>query len=194
MEKDIDLLKRIANADELAFKHFYDKYVNKVYQFIFNFVRDKAEAEDITQIVFIKIWSKKSTIDSINSLDGFVFTIAHRSVIDYFRSSETNFKKKISNVYDSELLLSSYSVDNVVGENHIETIYKKALSMLPPKRREIFILSRHYDLTNKQIALKLSISIKTVENQMTSALNSLKSFFFNSDLSIIIFLSTIIFL
>ena len=94
MEKDIDLLKRIANADELAFKHFYDKYVNKVYQFIFNFVRDKAEAEDITQIVFIKIWSKKSTIDSINSLDGFVFTIAHRSVIDYFRSSETNFKKQ----------------------------------------------------------------------------------------------------
>lgn len=193
MEKDKDFLERIANADETAFKYFFDKYVNKVYQFIYNFVKDKAEAEDITQIVFIKIWTKKSTITKISSLDGYVFTVAYRLVIDHYRSSETKFKKHVSNDYNTEILLSSNSAEDAVNKHQLESIYEKALNVLPPKRREIFVLSRHDGLTNKQIAVKLNISIKTVESHMTASLSALKGFLSMSDLSIVIVFGLFIF-
>lgn len=193
MEKEIELLNKISNADELEFKYFFDKYVKRVYQFVFNFIRDKAESEDITQLVFIKIWKNKTNINEIKSLDGYVFTVANRLIIDYYRSSETKFKKQVSIVHDSEIQLSINSVEDTVNEHHFETMYKKALNFLPPKRREIFILSRHTGLTNKQIAQKLHISNKTVENQMTAALSALKRYLIGSDFSIVMVFGIFIF-
>jgi len=64
-----------------------------VYKFTFKYVKDKAESEDITQLVFIKIWEKKVDLSAIKSLDAFVFTIAYRQILDYFRSNEAKFKR-----------------------------------------------------------------------------------------------------
>lgn len=59
-----ELLIGIKNADERAFKQIFDQYVRKVYHFIFGYVRRKTEAQDLTQLVFQKLWEKRASIDS----------------------------------------------------------------------------------------------------------------------------------
>ena len=186
MYNENELLERISNADESAFRQFFDLYVYKVYQFINKFIKDKAESEDITQIVFIKIWDKRSTLNTVKSIDGFVFTVAYRLVIDHFRSSDAKFQKNITYPFFNDDYQSSLTAEDSINKHHFESIYEKALEELPPKRKEIFSLSRHEGLTNKQISERLQISVKTVENQMTAAISSLRDFFNKSDFIIFI--------
>ena len=181
MIEENDLLLRISNNDEGAFMSFFDLYYKKVYHFIFKFIKEKTESEDLAQIVFIKIWEKRAILMKVESIDGFLFTIAHRIVIDHFRLVKTKNQKRTSTEVYDETLTTTVSSDDLLKRHEFEQIYNKAIDALPPKRKEIFVLSRHEGLTNKQIADKMGISVKTVENQMTSALFFLKDCFKKSD-------------
>lgn len=183
MELEKGLLDRLMNADEEAFRQIFELYVKKVYHFIFGYIQEKTEAEDITQNVFIKIWEKRATIDTGKSFKGFIFTIAYRTVIDYFRQNTTKFNRGIIRDFSDESIPSLVSAEELLNRHQLDSLYEKALHSLPPKRKRIFLLSRHSGLSNKQIAEQLNISVKTVESQMTAALSSLKEFFSNSDLS-----------
>ena len=183
-----DLLYKLIHADETAFKQLFDLYAKKVYNFILSYVKDPAEAEDITQNVFIKIWEARRAIDFNRSFEGFIFTIAYRCTIDFFRQQEGKLKKIQLSDLDTDLMSSSMSSDDLVNHHQLESLYHRALQSLPPKRKEIFILSRHEGLSNNQIAQKLNISVKTVENQMTSALATLKALFKNADSGLVAFL------
>jgi RNA polymerase sigma-70 factor, ECF subfamily len=185
-----DLLARLKNADETAFTQIFDIYVKKVYHFVFSYVKEKTEAEDITQNVFIKIWEKKSSIDTSKSFEGFIFTVAYRLVIDYFRQHAAPSHRNTKIGLSEESIASAVHSDDLLKQHQLESLYEKALLSLPAKRKEIFLLSRHNGLSNKQIAEQLGLSIKTVENQMTAALCALKAFFggLGPDNLIIIFL------
>jgi RNA polymerase sigma-70 factor (ECF subfamily) len=183
-----DLLARLKNADEEAFTQIFEMYVKKVYQFVLSYNKEKTEAEDITQNVFIKIWEKKLLINIDKSFEGFIFTIAYRLVIDYFRKNSVHFHRTTIIRLAEESIASQVNSDDLLKRHSLESLYEKALQSLTAKRKEIFLLSRHNGLSNKQIAEQLGISIKTVENQMTAALSSLKAFFSASDLIAIIFI------
>jgi len=183
-----DLLARLKNADEEAFTQIFEMYVKKVYQFVLSYNKEKTEAEDITQNVFIKIWEKKLLINIDKSFEGFIFTIAYRLVIDYFRKNSVHFHRTTIIGLAEESIASQVNSDDLLKRHSLESLYEKALQSLPAKRKEIFLLSRHNGLSNKQIAEQLGISIKTVENQMTATLSSLKAFFSASDLIAIIFI------
>ncbi len=183
MTSENDLLIRIRNADEEAFRQMFDLYIKKVYHFILGYIKEKSEAEDITQNVFIKIWEKRATIDINKSFEGFIFTIAYRMVVDYFRQDALRFQEKDTHNLIEATIISPGSSDDMLNLHQLESLYEQSLERLPPKRKEIYLLSRHSGLSNKQIAEQLGISVKTVENQMTAALASLKEFFSHSDLN-----------
>ncbi len=178
------MLKQIRTGNEEAFQQIFEFYIKRVFRFIVGYVKDIEEAEDITQNVFIKIWGAKANIDIEKSFEGFIFTIAYRSVIDYFRYNDTKLKHERIDLLLNESIATDIKTDDLLNKHQLESLYDKALQILPPKRKEIFLLSRHNGLSNKQIAEKLGISVKTVENQMTSALSSLREFFKNSSLGI----------
>jgi len=187
MIEEKDLLLRISNNDELAFMSFFDLYHKRIFNFIFKFLKDITESEDLTQIIFIKIWEKRALMSTINSVDGFIFTVAHRIVIDYFRSKNTKHKKNIQFDHPNDEQISTLSSDDLMKRHEFELIYNKAIDLLPKKRKEVFVLSKHEGLSNKEIAKRLNISVKTVENQMTSALFSLKNYLKQFDFISLIF-------
>lgn len=183
-----DLLARLKNADETAYRQIFEMYVKKVYQFVFGYIKEKTESEDITQNVFIRIWEKRLSIDIDKSFNGFIFTIAYRLIIDHFRKNSANTYKTTFIGLAEESVKSLLHSDDLLKQHHLDSLYEKALQSLPPKRKEIFLLSRHNGLANKQIAEQLGLSVKTVENQMTAALASLRDFFSGSDLIHLIFI------
>ncbi len=182
MENITELLVRIKNADESAFRQFFDLYVKKVYNFLFNHLRDKAEAEDLTQNVFMKIWNNRASIDINKSFDSYIFTIAHHLVIDFYREKNKHLHSEFSKGLVTDHPISPLTAEDAINKHQFESLYHTALESLPPKRKEIFLMSRHLGMSNKQIADQLQISVKTVENQMTAALKSLKDHFNQTEL------------
>ena len=176
-----NLLLKITEGDELAFEQFFDFYVKKVYHFTFGYVKHSADAQDITLTVFIRIWEKRSDIDPSQSIERFIFTITYRVIIDTFRRSSAKCPEKNRREL-SDNMASSNRTDDLLHTHQLESLYEQSLRNLPAKRKEIFILSRHFGLSNREIGERLGLSVKTVENQMTSALATLRRFFFNSDL------------
>ncbi len=181
MQFDKDLMIQLRDADEAAFRQVFDRYGKKVYRYIIHYVKVGVEAEDITQNVFLRIWEKRGQLDPEKSFEGFIFTIAYRAVMDHFRTNP----KRLQSLFPVDLLtdsiVSTVGADALLNHHQLESIYQQALHALPPKRKEIFLLSRHGGLTNRQIAEQLGISIKTVESQMTAALTFLKNFFSHTD-------------
>ena len=181
MNIEKDLLVRLINADEDAFKEIFDCYFKKIHRFVNSYIKETTQAEDLTQNIFIKLWEKKAGIDINKSFDGYIFTISYRIVMDHFRQTEKKLLSATSDAFLNESIVSSSSSDELLNRHQLESLYEKALQTLPQKRKEIFLLSRHTGLSNKQIAERLNISVKTVENQMTAALSRLREFFAHSD-------------
>lgn len=193
MTNEKELLLLISSSDEKAFMRLFDLYAKKVYEFINNLLKNPTESEDLTQVVFIKIWEKRATLKEVNYIGGYLFTIAHRTAIDYFRSSRGKHAQLIDYTNTYESVKHENTTEDYLNKHEFEQIYNEGLSTLPPKRKEIFILSRHKGFTNKEIAEKLSISVKTVENQMTSALFYLKSHFKKHDIDCFVLVSVFLF-
>ena len=187
MTVDKKLLKRLINADETAFKQIFDLYVPKVYQFIYDYIKERTEAEDLTQMVFIKIWEYRGNIDIDKSFEGYIFTIAHRNVLDHIKKKATRERQITSPLSEGVQLISTLTAEDFIIKHQFDSVYYRAIESLPSKRKEIFILSRHNGMSNSEIAKQLDLSIKTVENQMTAAIASLKEFFKLSELGLIPF-------
>ena len=181
-----DLLELLKKDDEEAFRKIFDFYIRKVYQFVYGYLKDTAEAEDVTQNIFQRIWEKRAMIDTSKSFGGFLFTIAYRSVIDHIRKEATKKQLTKMGIADNEESVSYLTADSLANNHHLESLYQKALNALSQKRKEVFILSRHEGMSNKEIAEKLHISEKTVENHMTAALSALRTFFTSSELVLLI--------
>ena len=159
-------LKGNKQSFEILFKRFYAPLC----AYAFTYVDDYDEAEDLVQGFFAKIWDSQSDIRINTSVKNYFFRsvrnlslnhIKHRAVVDQHQKE---------------------NLRNLMATDHEQTEYDFALAeridhcirQLPPKRREIFLLSRQHDLKYREIADRLNISVKTVETQMGLALKELR--------------------
>lgn len=169
---DGDVLFRLKQGDEDAFESIYWKYNSWVFNFIHSLLFDKSLAEDLTQTVFLKIWEKRESIDPELGFDSYLFAIARNLV---YKETENRLK---SELLSDTLKEHSANQDSLTEENidadSLREYINNLIEKLPPSRRQIFQLSRHAHLSNKEIASRLSISEKTVETQLYRALRFLK--------------------
>ena len=169
---DSGVLSRLKAGDEAAFEHLYWSYNSHVYNFIKSLLHDPALAEDLTQNVFLKIWERHENIDPEQGVDAYLFTIAR-----HFVYKETDARLKLifassasTDLFDRPDLLTEEMIEAESLQHYIDTL----IDQLPSARKEIFRLSRRHHLSNKEIGRRLSLSEKTVENQITNALHFLK--------------------
>jgi RNA polymerase sigma-70 factor (ECF subfamily) len=129
------------------------------------------DAKEIVQDVFISMWKNKDTIDKSRNLEAYLTRAVKNRCINYFK-----LKKKRTVDVDSLIDVKGHHI-NVTEQMELAEmrlwIYK-AIDDLPPKCREIFLMSRDKQLSYKEIALELNISRKTVENQISIALKKLR--------------------
>lgn len=170
--EDKEFVIRLKNEDYSAFDALFKKYSEPVYAFSLSITKESYSAEDITQLVFIKIWQKRELLDEFLSFKSFLFRITYNEVVSWIRKANSE-KRRISH-YAGSHSFESDETATLVEFNNINSIAEQIIEQLPEKRKEIFKLSREQGLTNREIAEKLDISVKTVENQMSAALKLLK--------------------
>lgn len=169
MWPDADLLELLRLDDRKAFEILYEKYSPKLYYAAYNLFRDKDVCEDLVQELFIDLWAKRSEL-KIASLEWYLKVAIKNRVLVYIRTQRATL-----DVSAIEALAERYSADSRLLQHDISRVLEDNVAQLPEKCRQIFTLSRKEYLSNKEIATRLGISIKTVENQMTIALRYLRS-------------------
>lgn len=154
-----------------AFGELMDRYSSRIYRFSMGYLKNRHDAEEIVQEVFLKIWKMREELLSDKSLDYLLFTIAKNGILNTIR------KEKSQQAYLDYVSLHpgrNILVDDELNFRELQGAYEKAITQLSPKRREIFRLRKERFLSNAQIAAHLGVSVKTIENQMTSAIAAIR--------------------
>lgn len=168
MDRGIDINSIVAGSID-AFEKLYLAYYNKVLTYTTILLQDPVKAEDATQDVFLKLWRNRSGIKADGQIDSYIYVAAKRVVLDIFR--EESYILKHKNWANSHMTEETFQ-DHCMKE--IESIALSVIDSMPPRRKEIFLLSRKDGLQAREIAEKLDLSVHTVNKHIALALSMLK--------------------
>ena len=170
---DEELIRLLNNDSQEAFEELYHRHWFHLYQSAFYILQEKAASKDVVQDIFIWLWENRTTLH-ISNVKGYLKASVRFKVANYIRSGNIreSFFNAVSKLNPGE---PSTSTDDDISLKELQNIIHKAILQLPDKCREVYLLSRDEGLTNRQIAERLGISIKTVEAQMSIALKRLRS-------------------
>ncbi len=176
---DDALVQAYINGNNHAFDILLDRYQNKLFSYIYFLVRDKDLADDVFQETFVKaivMMQQKRYVFS-GKFSSWIMRIAHNYVIDLFRQEK---KMNVSSIESGE---SSISVEKNMIEDNVESVIvcqqtreevKRMIEMLPQAQREIVYMRYYQELSFKEIADILDISINTALGRMRYALMNLR--------------------
>jgi RNA polymerase sigma-70 factor (ECF subfamily) len=168
------LVAQLANANEKAFRRLFDKYRDDIYRYSFSLLKSRANAEEIVQDVFLKIWTSRSTLDPARCFKSLLYTIAKHLCFNFMKKAANNQQLR------NEVFHLHERAHNPLERQFIETEYNMlcelALEKLPVKRRIIYKMSREENKSYDEISRELHISVSTVKNQISKSLASMRSF------------------
>lgn len=164
-------IKGLIQGSKEAFTTLYNHYWHQVYNFSRLYLNNKDTAEEVVQEVFVKIWESHEMIREEENFKGLLFIITRNLIFNRFRK---NVSEDFYRMTVLSALEQSYDIEEEIEANNLREYIDMLIEELPPRRREIFNLSRKEHLSYKEIACQLGISEKTVENQIGEALKYLK--------------------
>lgn len=166
-----ELIEKLRSGDQDAYRILFLRYYMRIYLFAKGFVKDGSLAEDIAQNVFMKLWIARANIsgESINHL---LYTITHNEIRDYFKSGYRQRRDSLDN--NPEPVTKDVDALDLIQSQYIEQVVVRTIDHLSERRKEIFRLSREENLTNKEIAEMLGISVRTVEKSIELTLKEIR--------------------
>lgn len=173
-ESQKDILKRLRKGDLVAFDKIYQQYAKRLYGFVFNFVKNESDTEEILQEVFIAVWESRENIDVNGSFNSYIFRITYNKTLNVLRSKITE-KKFIHKLEYRQQIIDTDEILNNIQFKELNDKVNELVNQLSTRQREIFKLSREEGLSLGEIAQKLNISDNTAKNHLVSALKFLKT-------------------
>ena len=162
----------LAQRDETTFEQVFKTHFKRLHSYAFTILRDEVEAEEIVQQVFFKLWDRNENLSLTGSVSAYLYRAVHNESLNYIKHQK---------VRSNHQLHVAYSMKNEVEHpakkvmtRELEKKIHSALNELPEQCRTIFQMSRFDELKYREIADKLGISVKTVENQMGKALKLMR--------------------
>lgn len=186
-EKDETLVRYLIKSDHEAFTELYVRYYDRLYNFCYKFIHSKEETEDIIQEIFSKLWTNREEINTQLSFSSYLYTISYNKIKNYFRHLDVEYKVKMY-LADIEVNTPDATDDKLLYTEY-QHVLKQAINELPPQRQQVFKLSWEDNLSHKEIAKQLGISINTVQQHISLSLKFIRHFFQkNTELNWIILL------
>lgn len=170
-KEELELLK---NASKQSFENLYHRYSGKLYNFVMKVSKgDTYIAEELVQRTFIKVWETKEFVNPDKSFISYLCTIAKNMLLNEYEHQTVQY------IYHEYVKLNMTGIDSMTEKEVEKDLLEEYIDILtenlPPKRREIFILSRKEGLSNKRISELLQISESTIETQLSKALSFMKT-------------------
>ena len=169
------LVSELRNGNEKAFRQLFDLYHQDIYGYSISLLKSKEAAEENVQDVFMKVWQHRENLNPEQSFKAYIFTIARNQAFNSLNKAANDALLKEAIFYESQK--SHDYGDYSIREADCKKLRKEAMEQLPPKRKKIFKMSRKKGMSYEEISQELGISINTVRNQMSKALESMRVFF-----------------
>ncbi len=170
-ENQTTLIEDLKKGNENAYVYLVEHYHNRLCVYANSLIRDDLMAEDIVQNVFVQVWEKRHKLKHDFSLENYLYKSVHNKFIDQYRKGKAVMA--LERKYIEALELAVEEKDEM-QEQKILGILFDAIHELPPKCKQIFLLSKKEGLTNMEISEYLNVSKKTVEGQITKAFGILR--------------------
>jgi len=154
------------------YEHAFKTHFKGLHSYAYTIVKDDVMAEEMVQNVFYKLWKNKETIQINQSVAAYLYRSVYHESLNYIKHL------KVKSAYQSYAVRTMDNINNASEKlklRELEVKLDQALKELPEQCRTIFQMSRFEELKYMEIAGKLGISVKTVENQMGKALRLLRT-------------------
>lgn len=156
------------------YEGFFRQHYEKLCSYAYTFLKDEESCEDLVQDVFIRIWEQRQDLIGSDQLKFYSFTAVRNNCLTWLQKNKKHSVVALQDQDAAEEI--TVRLDPADATKDPQALIAKAMEQLPPKCREVFMLSRLSHQTYQQIADSLGISIKTVENQMGKAIRILRLF------------------
>ncbi|MBN2610790.1 MAG: RNA polymerase sigma-70 factor [Bacteroidales bacterium] len=181
MDKDErHIINRLKQGDKVVFDKLFRCFYSRMVLYAGSYISDRDTAEDIVQDIFLHLWNKRKETFITTSVSSYLFRAVHNKCIQHLRhmkvtaAYEERHRLKLK---EAELLYNSSGDFNFseLQLTEIQRILNESYQLLPEKTRQIFLLSKEKDNSNRKIAELLNINIKTVEYHITKTLKVLRT-------------------
>jgi RNA polymerase sigma-70 factor, ECF subfamily len=168
---DQQLIQDIQDGKEASFRQLFDVYYESLCHYAFTITRDMDDAEDIVQAVFLKIWEKRKSLMITHTIKSYLYKAVYHHCINQMEHKAVREKYQERTTVEHP---NHFQAPEVFPEE-LEASIIAAINSLPPQCRTIFMMSRYDEMKYAEIALKLDISVNTIENQISKALKILRN-------------------
>lgn len=166
-----EYVKALSQGDSKAFELLFLSYQPKLVYFFAGFVHDDDLAQDLSQDLFFNLWNNRDKLSDIRSFQSYLYQMARNVLYNYYDRSLVRER------YNAEKAVTPLVTDDIeeqVFANELQSLINLKVDQMPPQRQQIFRMSRVDGLNNEEIANRLKISKRTVENHLTTALADLR--------------------
>ena len=166
-----DIIEELTEGNQEAFRIIFKAAYPQVRAFSLGLLKNDADADDIAQLVFIKLWTKRAMLAQVRNFDTYLYTITKNTVLNHIASR----KALMIDITD----IPNVSTDNVSPLDQIEAgdmqlLIDMVVENMPPQRQAVYRMSREEGLSNDQIAETLGLQKKTIENHLNLALGDIR--------------------
>ncbi|MDL5513954.1 RNA polymerase sigma-70 factor [Arenibacter sp. M-2] len=185
-KNDFTLLDNLKDGKEIAYRQLYNLYYNDLVIYCYNLIKDHDMAKDIVQQTFIKIWVKRESLHIHSTLKSYLYRTAYNTFLKEYQRTKRE-EIAIIELKNTALLSLIEDFDEVEGllQERIKFL-EMAISELPSKNKEVFLLSKKMGYANKEIAAKLGISKKAVEHHISRAKKSIRKWLEKNEVNLFI--------
>jgi RNA polymerase sigma-70 factor (ECF subfamily) len=169
---DAQLISQLKEGSYAAYTEIYHRHWASLYLYARKLLNDPIVAKDIVQEVLIYIWTNNQNLKDNVPIAPYLYTAVRNKVLTYI--SRQKLQNKYLDSLSAFIEQGEYTADKNIREKELQEVIDKAIDALPKKMKQIFQLSKVEQLSNKEIATQLDISDKTVRNQLSTALKTLK--------------------
>lgn len=168
---DKALISAIKKGDKKAYNKLYLNYCDKLCKYVYSLSPNQKQAEDIVQDTLIDIWIKREKLNIKTSLNNYLYRSVHNRFINIYRK-EIKKQSTLNNLY-IEAIEELDDLEESTKENRLKAL-ERAINNLPPKRKDIFILSKLKNYKHKEIATMRNISESTIQTQIRKAMITIR--------------------
>lgn len=169
---------QLSKNSKNRFEDVFHTYYQPLYHLSISYLKDEEEAKSVVQEAFVKLWEIRNELHADSNLRNFLFTLVKNNCLNILKRRQIVLRHH----EEIKLMEMHYQYESLsrIGENYLEFNELKekidlAIKNLPEHCRVVFEMSRFEDLKNREIAVKLGVSQKTIEAHLTKALKILRN-------------------
>ena len=172
---DSDLVVRLRNGEEVAFKIIFDRWFKKLYYFSFRYLKSKEEAEEMVQETMLQLWVTREKLDERYPVSSYLYTIVKRLSLN--RLKQIASSKSAAEHHFVNLKVTVNTTEDALSLSELKRITAEALALMPEKQQQVYRMSRNDGLSLDEIALSLGILKNTVKKHLSEALKMIRIHF-----------------